>query len=277
MLQFYDKIVSTALLALAAAGGGMFAAVAQDAPACDPSDGYGISLTKYVAEASSCVAQSEAFRTDFADELLTRTNRVREQAGLAPLTRRASLDQAARAHALDMAARNYASHTDLEGRDHLYRIRAFDRSMLVGATGANVLIAGTGADAGDIFVLMQEDELNDANLMRAGFTDIGIAVAKTDGQAYVVQVFASQEGELKEALPLTLSGTTPIRARLAGTGRETVGWGLTDQASGELLAKGNGTRVRASRLGDTLGAALDIVVNASHETQVLKGPLVSAQ
>lgn len=277
MLHFYDKVKSTSLLALAAAGGLVISPMASADTACQLNDGYGASVAAYVTEASACIESSTAIRSDFVDELLERVNRDRANAGLSALTLRDGLTKAAQAHAIDMAARDYVGHTDMEGRDHLYRLRAFDRSVLAGATGANVLITETGADAGDIYVAMQEDANNADNLTRDMFTDIGIAVVKDGGRAYTVMVFAHVQGELNEALPLTMAGTTPIRATLAKGNLETIGWGLTDQASGELLAKGKAQRVLANRLGDSTAAALDVVVTTGRDQMVLKGPLVSAQ
>ena len=275
MLQKYDKTRSLSLLALAAAMTTLVP-VASAQVTCDPSDGYGLSLTAYVNEAAACIAGNAALQAETRDELIARMNRDREAAGVAPLVRRESLDQAASAHAIDMAARGYVGHTDKEGRDHVYRIRAFDRSMLVGATGANVLVTGEDADAGDIYVAMKEDDANASNLVHDGFTHVGAASVLSAGQVYTVLVFAAQAGELREALPLTLASTTPIRATLSDRA-ELVGWGLTDQASGEVLAKGKGSRVSASRLDQTLSAALDLVVTARTDTLVLKGPLVAVQ
>jgi uncharacterized protein YkwD len=277
MLQKYDVLKSSTLLAFAAAGGLAIAPTAAADVACSGADGYGPTVASYVAEASACLNATSLVRADMADELVERMNRDRAQAGLPPLARRASLDTAAQAHALDMATRGYADHLDKEGRDHLYRIRAFDRSMLAGATGANVLISEGGADAGDIYVAMLEDDLNAANLTREGFTHVGLGVVKDGGQSYVVQVFTTMEGELKQDLPLTMAGTTPIRATLKGNSREAVAWGLSDAVSGEFIAKGNTSRVRASRIGASPAAALDIVVSASTDVMVLKGPLVSAR
>lgn len=277
MLQKYDALKSSTLLAFTAAIGIAFTPVATADVACNGTDGYGKTVAAYVTEASACIAASDAIRTDFADELVERMNRDRAAAGLQPLQRRDSLDTAAQAHALDMATRDYADHLDKEGRDHLFRVRAFDRSMLAGNTGANVLISESGADAGDIYVAMLEDDLNAENLVREGFTHVGLGVVNDGGVSHVVQVFTTLEGELKQDLPLTLAGTTPIRANLKGKSNEAVAWGITDTVSGEVIAKGNTSRVRASRLGASPAAALDIVVSASTDMLVLKGPLVSAR
>ncbi|MDJ0921441.1 MAG: CAP domain-containing protein [Henriciella sp.] len=277
MLQKYDTLKSISLLAFAAAGGLAFAPAAMSESACQASNGYDQPLSAYVAEASACIESSDTLNADLSDQIIELMNTDRIGVGLMPLQRRASLDLAAAAHALDMAARDYASHQDKEGRDHLYRMRAFDRTVLFGDTGANVLITEAGSDANAIYVSMLQDQQNGLNLVHDGFSDVGLAVVQAEGRTYTVQVFATVEGELNNALPLTLARTAPIRATLADPRHEAIGWGLTDQVSGELLARGGVPRLRAMRLGDADTAALDIVVTARTNTLVLKGPLVSAR
>ena len=60
-----------------------------------------------------------------------------------------SLIDAARLHAYDMAVRGYAAHEDLEGRTHLDRVRMMERSRLIGAFGANVVVVKAGTSAED--------------------------------------------------------------------------------------------------------------------------------
>ena len=150
MLQKYDTLRTASLLALAAAGGAIIALPAQAQTACDLSDGYGETLVSYVDEVEACLAEA-TFDGDIEAAVAERTNAVRGDKGEAALERRASLDAAARAHALDMAARNYAGHNDLEGRGHIYRMRALDRQVLASATGANVAVLDAGASVSDIY------------------------------------------------------------------------------------------------------------------------------
>lgn len=277
MLQFYDKLKSTTLLAFAAAGGALLSPAAIAATGCDITDGYAKSLTAYVSEATTCLQASDALRTDMADAVISSVNQERAAAGLDPLTRNASLDKAAAAHALDMMQRRYANHNDIEGRDHVYRVRAFNRSQLIGATGANVLVAAPGASAADIYAKIKADDLNAENLVREGFTDVGMAVAVSNGQPFIVQIFAAVEGEFKQDLPLEVAQGTAIRANLTDDTREVIGWGLTDQASGELLARGKSARLRAASFDSAMTANLDIVVTDQAATYVLKGPAISAR
>jgi len=278
MLQKYDKVKPTSLLALAAAGGLLFAqAAAADNAVCDATNGYEANLAEYVAEATTCIEQSTQLATDVEASLASQLSTARDALGLAALDRRTSLDQAARAHALDMASRDYASHSDLEGRDHLYRIRAFDRSMLVGATGANVMATKSDADATALFTAMGQDVQNAQNIVFEGFTDFGVGVAEADGTTYTVVLFASREGELEEALPLTLDGSAAITAQFTRDLSEAVGWSLSDLGSGEQFARGTMLRIRDARLSEVETASLDIKVSEQADTYTVKGPLISAR
>lgn len=277
MLQKYDTLKSSLLLALATAGAAAISGTASAGEiACDLKNGYAIELASYVAEATTCVQESDQFATNIADGLLAEINAERSANGLAPLNRRASLDMAAKAHALDMSVRIFADHADQEGRDHLHRIRAFDRTMLVGASGSNVTVSLAAADATAIHQKIKMDEFNAANIVRESFTDVGIGVVEEAGQYYVVQVFAAAEGDLKTALPVSAEGTAPLNVRLANRNRELVAWGLMDTVSGETLARGSVPRVRFSNL-DGADASLNVLVGYNSQTYVLKGPLVSGQ
>ncbi|GAB5459560.1 MAG: hypothetical protein Hens3KO_25900 [Henriciella sp.] len=277
MLQFYDRMKSTSLLALAAAGGCLLAPTALAATGCNTTDGYDADLSAYVTEATTCIRETDRLRTDVSDDVIALLNADRVAGGLEPLGQRESLDQAAAAHALDMSSRRYAAHSDKEGRDHIYRVRAFDRSLLLGATGANVIVTKPGASAAEIYQTLKEDELNAKNLVRDGFSDIGMAVAEYGGQYYIVQIFASVEGELKQDLPLKVSQNTPIRATLSDGTREVIGWGLTDHETGEVLARGKSSRMRSAFLKGSDAATLDFVVTDQQSTYILKGPMITAQ
>ncbi|MEO1322098.1 MAG: CAP domain-containing protein [Pseudomonadota bacterium] len=278
MLQKYDKPKSSLLLALAAAGGFAISGPASAAEAaCSLDNGYAAQLTSYVAEASACIESAEGIDAAMADGLITKINAERSALGLSTLNRRASLDMAAQAHALDMATRIYADHVDLEGRDHLHRIRAFDRTMLVGASGSNVTVSLAAGDVDAVHAKLKRDQLNAENMVRRSFTDVGIGVVENAGQYYVVQVFAAAEGDFVKAIPVAARGSQPLKATLADRDRQVVAWGLVDNASGETLASSTMQRVRFSNLRGTESAALDVLVAERSDTYVLKGPLVSGR
>jgi len=277
MLQKYDKLKSSLLLALAAAGGAAISGTAMASEAgCSLDNGYASDLAAYVAEASTCIEQADNFETSIADGLLTEINLERAANGLTPLNRRASLDMAAKSHALDMSARIYADHVDPEGRDHLHRIRAFDRTMLVGASGSNVTVSLAAADATAVHNKIKADAFNADNILRDSFTDVGIGVVEEAGQYYVVQVFAAAEGDLQKALPVSAKGSTPLKADLSRRGQTIVAWGLVDTESGEMLARSSMPRVRFSGLNGA-EAQLNVLVGLRNDTYVLKGPMVSGQ
>lgn len=277
MLHKYDKLKSSLLLALAAAGGAAISGTAMASEAgCSLDNGYASDLAAYVAEASTCIEQADNFETNVADGLLTEINLERAANGLAPLNRRASLDMAAKSHALDMSARIYADHVDPEGRDHLHRIRAFDRTMLVGASGSNVTVSLAAADASAVHNKIKADAFNADNILRASFTDVGIGVVEEAGQFYVVQVFAAAEGDLEKALPVAAKGTAPLNVRLSHRDQRVVAWGLVDADSGEMLARSSMPRVRFNGLNGA-EAQLNVLVGLRDATHVLKGPLVSGQ
>ena len=278
MLQKYDKLKSSLLLAVAAAGGAALSAPAGATEiSCALENGYADQLAAYVSEASACISSADNIDAELADALLVELNTERAEAGLAPLNRRASLDMAAQAHALDMSVRIYADHVDPEGRDHLHRIRAFDRTMLVGASGSNVTVSRSADGAKAVHTKIKRDQLSADNMMRKRFTDVGIGVVEEAGQYYVVHVFAAAEGDFNEAIPVSAKGTQPINASLADRDRQVIAWGLVDSASGEMLARSTMPRVRFSNLRGADSAALDIVVSAQNDTYVLRGPLVSGR
>lgn len=244
---------------------------------CDLDNGYSSELASYVAEATSCVSSADNIESDIAAGLFDAINAERESRGLQPLVRRASLDMAAQAHALDMSVRIYADHMDPEGRDHLHRIRAFDRTMLVGASGSNVTVSLANADVQAVHETLKRDSLNTQNMTRRSFTDVGIGVVEEAGQYYVVQVFAAAEGDFKREVPLTATRSQPLSARFLDRDRQVVAWGLVDVDSGELLSRSTMPRVRFGDVRGTQTAALDVAVSARNDTYVLKGPLVSGR
>ena len=276
MLQKYDKLRIAPLLALAAASSALITLPATAGEACDLSDGYGDGLVSYVEEIDACLTETQAFDIAAEDGVATLTNVSRAEAGLEPLARRDSLDKAARAHALDMAHRGYAGHTDLEGRGHVYRMRALDRQVLASATGANVVILGADADADAIYETIRSDEANRNNLSRPGFTDTGLGIARANGRTYVVQMLTTVDGELESPLPLALASATSFSPKVREDMFRTAGWNLTD-ADGRRLAGGSLMRMHTDSLDFNDAAYLDVLVELDTDTYVLKGPMIAGR
>lgn len=273
MLQKYDATRALSLLALAAASGAIAALPAFAQASCAPDDGYADGLVSYVAEVEACLDKSD-FAATRETGIFDQTNSVRKEVGVSPLNRRASLDRAARAHALDMAARGYAGHNDLEGRGHIYRMRALDRQVLASATGANVAVLDAGASVSDIYAAIAGDSANRENLVHSGFTDTGLGIAEANGRLYVVQMLTTVDGELETPLPLQIAGATSFSPRVNQNYFRTAGWSLSD-VSGNRLAGGTMMRMHDAALNRDDTGYLDVLVQVDADTYVLKGPLVT--
>ena len=274
MLQKYDTPRALSLLALAAASGAILALPATAEAACSLDDGYADGLVSYVAEVDSCLEAASQFEAGAETALFDATNATRSEAGIGKLNRRASLDRAARAHALDMAARGYAGHDDLEGRGHIYRMRALDRQGLASATGANVAVLDANASPAEIYDAITADSANRQNLVHEGFTDTGLGIAEADGRLYVVQMLTTVDGELETPLPLEIAGATSFTPRVNQDYFRTAGWNLTDGA-GNRLAGGTLMRMHDAAFDRDNTGYLDVLVELDTDTYVLKGPMVA--
>ena len=276
MLQKYDTFFAPRLLALAAAGAFTVSSPTLAQTECNLMDGYGNTLSAYVNEAQACSEASGSPEHGFEQELFSRINAERARNDLAPLALRTGLNQAAKTHTLDMSQRAYADHVDLEGRDHLYRIRALDRTYLFGAVGASVMQTEIGSDAGDIYVAMLEDAQNNANILNADFTHLGISVTRGENGNFVTILYTESEGELQTALPVILDKTQTIHANLEASETEAIGWRLVDVETQTRLAKGINPRLNPKRLDDIAVANLDIFVSDKTNIKFVRGPMVSA-
>lgn len=275
MLQRYVNFRSIVSLAFAAAGGAVLSSSAMADTRCVGAAGYASDLSNYIAETSLCVEETDVLRADVEQELADRVNAARTALGLAPITRRGSLDMAAKAHALDMASRDYVAHADLEGRDHLFRIRAMDRELLVGDFGANVIKLASSTSGAQLFQTLSQDEENALNLVRSSFSDMGIGIAEANGALYLVMTFAEAAGKLEQPIPPQIEGRQSMSASLEdGTGAQ-VGWSITDASTGALVTNGTFGRLRATRLDRETVGAVDIIVQDGARLTMVKGPLVA--
>ncbi|OWQ90534.1 hypothetical protein CDN99_13415 [Roseateles aquatilis] len=118
---------------------------------------------------------------NFQQSLLDRINALRAAgadcgtAGVFPAARplawNASLALAADGHAQDMAAKNYFSHDSLDGRTFTDRINATNYQW--SAIGENIAAGQTSVEA--VVTSWRNSPGHCANLMSAGFADIGVA------------------------------------------------------------------------------------------------------
>ena len=270
MLRNAYKILSVSALALAALSGPSFAD-----PACDLSDGYGVTPAAFQKEADACLEGINGLTTDtyMANQLLALAGEQRASQGVSELQSLSSLIDAARLHAYDMAVRGYAAHEDPEGRTHLDRVRMMERSRLIGAFGANVVIVKAGTSAEDIQKAMMADKANAANFKRNEFDHMGIAAVEANGMMYVVELFARIDGRLDAPMPVVAAPRTNLAANYNDK-LEPVGWSVVS-ANGETLMRGIGDKLPAS-IPSMAEGFLQVDVALGKDVYTLKGPAISS-
>jgi uncharacterized protein YkwD len=103
--------------------------------------------------------------------LLAAVNATRTQYGLGPLRVDATLQRAAASHSAEMLHDNYFAHGDFRGRMIAFHVRA-------PAAGEDLAWGnGAYADPGTIVAEWLASPEHRANLLRPGFTRIGIGIA----------------------------------------------------------------------------------------------------
>ena len=101
--------------------------------------------------------------------LLTAMNQAREAHGLAPLHVDPRLTKAARAHSADMLRRGYFAHGHFAARLHAFgaRARCLGENLAWGS--------GSFGSAGHVVQMWLASPDHRANLLRPGFTRVGLA------------------------------------------------------------------------------------------------------
>lgn len=146
---------------------------------------------------------------------LALVNRDREANGLAPLVIDSRLDESAQKHAEDMAQRNFLSNFSPEGES------PSDRFVAVGGSG---FVAGNIGAQGDeekltyrrIAMLERAwmyERRDRENVLNPQFNQFGfgIAIDKTDGEIYAVQLFRN-DGTVATQPPLKVDAATTATA-----------------------------------------------------------------
>lgn len=271
MLHQASKILAVSALAFAALSGPSFAGTP-----CDLSDGYGMAPAAFLEEAESCLEGFDGVYTDtfMANELLRVAGEERAAQGVPEIESLRSLIKAARLHAFDMAVRGYASHEDLEGRSHLDRVRIVDRSRLISAFGANVVVVKAGTPVEDIQKIIMADPANAANFKRGEFDHMGVAAIESNGMLYIVELFARVDGTLTSPLPAVATPNSNLTASFSDEKLEPVGWSVVS-ATGKTLLRGVGKKLPATlpRIEEGF-LQLDVVLGK--DVYTLKGPAISS-
>jgi Cysteine-rich secretory protein family len=115
-----------------------------------------------------------------ADQVFVLVNQARAQAGLAPYTRAAELDAAARRHSQDMATTGNLDHTGTDGSTYVQRITA--AGYPGNPTGENI-VAGFDTAEGAMNWWMNSAP-HRASILSPNSNQIGISVAYQAGSQY---------------------------------------------------------------------------------------------
>jgi uncharacterized protein YkwD len=132
-------------------------------------------------------------------EVLNWTNYYRSKNGVAPLARNAKLDSAALVKANDMFARQYFEHVAPSGEDgaDLITWAGYDYLMV----GEN-LAEGNFSDAKDLVDAWMGSPGHRANILKAPFKEIGIAVMEGNYQGHNVLMAVQEFGRPASDCPL---------------------------------------------------------------------------
>jgi len=132
-----------------------------------------------VAILSAKIALSE--HEDKKSEFLELINRYRQENGMAPLKVSGALAVAAQLHSEDMAAQNYFSHTSLDGRTFVDRIRQAGYTYNTWL-GENIAAGYDTAQA--VFEAWRSSTGHNANMLNPNFVVIGIGIAYNSSSLY---------------------------------------------------------------------------------------------
>ena len=123
-------------------------------------------------------------------QLWAGVNRLRAEAGLAPLAETATLDAVAADRCADMVTRQYFSHTTPDGLD-VFALLA-ERGIGFQTAGENLAWNTYGEDQAAAVAL--DGFLNSpphrANLLDPAFSQLGVGVVRDGGKLYFTLVFA---------------------------------------------------------------------------------------
>ncbi len=128
---------------------------------------------------SSCNAQ-DSDAAAFAQEVVQLVNAERATAGLDALTAQSQLTQAAQVHSLDMGCNFFLSHTGSDGSTPFDRM---DRFGYYFSTAGENVAAGYPTPQ-DVMNAWMNSEGHRANILNAGFTEIGIGYVYNPDDPY---------------------------------------------------------------------------------------------
>lgn len=149
-------------------------------------------------------------------DIISLTNIERSQHTIAALKENSLLTQAARAKAEDMAQGGYFSHMGPDGKEPW----AWIRESGYGYAAAGENLAVRFHESADVVRAWMSSPGHRANIIRSGYTEIGVGVAKGIYQGtpatYVVQYFARPQGVNSPLPPPVVIGPTSVEVGALG-------------------------------------------------------------
>ena len=143
--------------------------------------------------AAVSIAEAQDFDGAGEQAMLERINALRAEQQLAAVVRLPTLDAVARAHSAEMARNGALAHVSTETGSPEDRVR----NAGVDASGLSENVA-LHSDAALAHEALLQSPPHRANMLAPGVTHVGLGVVRTEGGAYVTQVFA----QISPAAPL---------------------------------------------------------------------------
>nr|WP_070960896.1 CAP domain-containing protein [Hyphomonas sp. Mor2] len=249
-------------------------------------------LANYVMNGEACLDEPpQAFRFDpFTEQMFVdAVNDARDDHGLDRLAIRFELRPAARFHSLDMGSNEFFGHQSPDGRSHVARVAAFDRTLLAEGTAENLAQFGPSVcvDHRDReisctrvrgFVFPERDEVvrnlheklmnsegHRRNILDPDMTHIAVGVARTETGFYVTQLFADVLGDLSEPAPLMIRASQALHLTAEAPGWDVANLALSHQDEVVDLEMG---RIPANISGD-----IGLSIRAETKQEFEEGPI----
>lgn len=237
MLRFFALICSSICFAVSA-------------QACDMATSKRASqVADYVEKGRLCLKTPDSgfhFDTQMEIAFVAKINQERTKRGLKPLNVRREILPAARFHSLDMGVNNFFGHDSPRGRDHRFRLTAFDRTGVYSMSAENVAKSAQTCTDGynrpipcreargiavatpsDVVTSLHRQLMNSPghrrNILDPRATHVAVGVARGNDGFYVTQLFAEPVGRLARPLPLRAKAGTRLTTNASLSGWSVVG------------------------------------------------------
>ncbi len=221
------------------------------------------------------VSSGESLKPGLEDALLRSLEEIRRESGAGSLTRLASLDAAARLEACSLLEQLTQGSTVDQMIGAIDPVRISERQHLLGAFGTSIVVVGSDAGPAETHQALTGDDRNLENMLRRSFDHSGIAIVDAGARMIVVQVLAKVDGAFAQPLPKRVSSNTDMQMVMKSSDMHPVGWSL-EAVSGEVIARGRGTRIGGNR-DVPMEGYLNLDVAVGPEIFTLRGPYVQVE